>query len=545
MRRFTEVSLPLALAASLLLTSANGFAQSQAATCEVRMASLRGSYEGDCVAGFASGKGRARGTDQYEGSWRDGWPTGDGIMTRANGNRSEGQFLEGRLNGRGKIVFREGTVIEGRFAAGVLVGVGQMTRADGLRVAIVDEDGKPKIIGRYNERGEMVPMTGSPVSQGQPSAPVPNGVTPPSPAPMQPSAQISTGQIDPATANMVKGELTFPYGDIYPAMIFAFANVPDDPKPVDVRLIDPTGKLKGMSGPSFGQVAVGIAVAQPNSRVRFQLRLDDELAEVAEEEHTLREAGLYLYQPRIRWRYERLRLVPQARPTNATLRVWIDGRFAGEVVKTARLRPINDAPFAMRRAGGTTMNFSVFAAFVTEDAPWIDRFLGDVLKNSRIGAFSGYQQGPRHALAQVEAIYNELKRRGVRYSSITTNTGTGAESAFISQTVRLPSEAMLNSQANCIDGVVLMASILRRIGLEPVMVFGPGHVMLGIVHEPGPNGRLAVVETTMIGTASFAQALDAGLRQYSEWLPQMGRNPAIANVNLREERARGVMPIPR
>lgn len=52
--------------------------------CSVRDPDLQGTYEGDCVAGMASGKGRATGKDQYEGGFRGGDATGYAVFTRAD-----------------------------------------------------------------------------------------------------------------------------------------------------------------------------------------------------------------------------------------------------------------------------------------------------------------------------------------------------------------------------------------------------------------------------------------------------------------------------
>lgn len=74
-------------------------AHAQGAACTVHDPALLGTYEGDCVAGVASGKGRAIGRNRYEGSFRDGRATGYGIYTTSDGRRYEGEFLDGRPHG--------------------------------------------------------------------------------------------------------------------------------------------------------------------------------------------------------------------------------------------------------------------------------------------------------------------------------------------------------------------------------------------------------------------------------------------------------------
>jgi hypothetical protein len=67
-----------------------------------------------------------------------------------------------------------------------------------------------------------------------------------------------------------------------------------------------------------------------------------------------------------------------------------------------------------------------------------------------------------------------------------------------SQHVRMIDESLNNAQANCVDGSVLMASALRKIGIEPFLVLVPGHCYIGFYVDEEQTALLAV-ETTMIG----------------------------------------------
>src|SRR5438105_2958913 len=125
--------------ASLLPTGASAEAS---ASCSVRDADLQGAYDGDCIGGMASGKGRAVGKDRYEGSFRDGHVTGYGVYTRASGQRAEGEFVDGKLNGRAKIYNPNGDILEGQFADGRLAGVGKLTRKSGEVLEVELRDGK-------------------------------------------------------------------------------------------------------------------------------------------------------------------------------------------------------------------------------------------------------------------------------------------------------------------------------------------------------------------------------------------------------------------
>lgn len=74
--------------------------------CEVDMASISGSYEGDCKRGKAHGEGKATGDDTYEGEFKKGLPDGKGKYTWSNGNYYEGEWEEGIKVGEGKMVIK-------------------------------------------------------------------------------------------------------------------------------------------------------------------------------------------------------------------------------------------------------------------------------------------------------------------------------------------------------------------------------------------------------------------------------------------------------
>src|SRR5262249_49768912 len=56
------------------------------------------------------------------------------------------------------------------------------------------------------------------------------------------------------------------------------------------------------------------------------------------------------------------------------------------------------------------------------------------------------------------------------------------------------------AQANCVDGSVLFASLLRKVGIEPYLVLIPGHCYVAFqVDKEGKE--IAALETTLIGAS--------------------------------------------
>jgi hypothetical protein len=84
----------------------------------------------------------------------------------------------------------------------------------------------------------------------------------------------------------------------------------------------------------------------------------------------------------------------------------------------------------------------------------------------------------------------------VRYSSITKSVATN-ETVY-SQHVRLLDESINNGQANCVDGAVLFASLLRKIDIEPILVSLPHHCYVAFYLDK-EHTQLVGLETTLLG----------------------------------------------
>ena len=107
------------------------------------------------------------------------------------------------------------------------------------------------------------------------------------------------------------------------------------------------------------------------------------------------------------------------------------------------------------------------------------------------------------------------------------------------------------TQANCVDGSVLMASILKKIGIKTSLVLVPGHCYLAFYsQEPEKGGKLYGVETTMLGDRGpLADAINAATFQAPNSLQKNAaefeqENSGFMLVDLDAAREAGIMPIP-
>ena len=298
-----------------------------------------------------------------------------------------------------------------------------------------------------------------------------------------------------------------------------------------------------LKGDPYGLLGVHIRTVEPDSNLVVTIKVP-EFAETTAFKFKLATPGEYDVFPRIHWDYEKLRKATQPVPAIVTFSVTLNDQSLGQRSSPMRVQSVNDVPLSVKMDSGERLDTSwMFVAFVNEEHPWIDKLLAESIKSGHVKSFVGYQRGPEQASKQVEAIYDTLKKRGIVYSSITTTSSPNTQVS--TQHVRFLSDSVGNSQANCIDGVVLMASILRKIGIQPIIILGPGHAMLGYREDPKKPREIIVVETTMIGSAPFDKAVKAGDIKFKQWSTAKPVSPYFREIDVAKFRAAGVMPISR
>jgi hypothetical protein len=339
-------------------------------------------------------------------------------------------------------------------------------------------------------------------------------------------------------------------GAIYPSLVLATATIKDDGKEDDPRDATNYGDRMGILGVTLKNVrkddkfVIEIsadAVIRP-SKLTFVAKASELLVTAA---------------PKVKFDYEALGRITQTRPLNVTFKVTRNGQALDEVDEVLSLRQINDCPFALltptpKKNGKIVKEFHdirfMFAAYVNENHPQIDQILKEAKATGVTKSFLGYQAGEKEVFEQVNAIWLALQRRGITYSSITNTTPVQGVNA---QHVRFLDESISMTQANCVDGSVLMASVLKKIEIKACLVVVPGHCYLAFYSkEPEKGGKLYAVETTMLG--SKAPLLDAINVATSQAPYSLQKNAAKFDqedsgymlVDLDAARDLGIMPIP-
>jgi hypothetical protein len=277
--------------------------------------------------------------------------------------------------------------------------------------------------------------------------------------------------------------------ELYPSFVLAMSGPRHKINPTPDYIGDPSGLAE-----------VWIISAVPNAQVHVEVQIEGWTG-VSELDATLPEAGKrYRLAPFLRYDFAHLSETNQPYPSRTDYSVRVNGKDLGRDSLSIRVRSVNDVPFyAESSLSGVAQDLRyIFAGFVNESHPSLQKLLQEALRYKAVKQFAGYQVDPAGVEMQVFAIWNVLQRRHVRYSSITTPSASSPSGKVYSQAVRFVDESIDSQQANCVDGSVLFASVLYKIGIHPILVNKPGHMFVGYWLDEN-HSKYEFLETTAIG----------------------------------------------
>jgi hypothetical protein len=170
----------------------------------------------------------------------------------------------------------------------------------------------------------------------------------------------------------------------------------------------------------------------------------------------------------------------------------------------------------------------LIAAFVTPNDPEIIAFIKKL--DCEV---VGYQLGEKEVLEQVKRIYEKLTEVDFKYVSI-------SKDLIGLQSVQMPYETLSPAGGNCIDGVLLFASICEKSNIHPAIVFVPGHALFAFKTSPYGDDYY-VLETTDISKKSFEDAVRDGFNRYREEMENNSED--VFAIDVENARKDGIMPL--
>jgi len=238
--------------------------------------------------------------------------------------------------------------------------------------------------------------------------------------------------------------------------------------------------------------------------------------------------------------------------------------------REVRIHAINDCLTSVFHAGRIYEVGFLAAAYVNEYNPDLFRQVTrHALDRGYVRAFDGYESGdPAAVTRQVEAIYRSLHDLGFKYSALTQSSVSTTKAG--TQWIRFVGDTLTSDQANCVDGSVLIASILARLGIRVVIFYIPyHHTFLGVyrTEHMGEEEGFDVVETTVVDAKPFSESLQLGAARLAQeranpdnreirvisglptgplysWDPKNpGKTTVFFNIDVAASRVRGILPL--
>ncbi|GHV61241.1 hypothetical protein AGMMS49587_04870 [Spirochaetia bacterium] len=331
------------------------------------------------------------------------------------------------------------------------------------------------------------------------------------------------------------------HGEAYPANILATANM--------TAAFDGSPRIQkdgNYIGDVIGDFGVSVTLSGSSNEtipLRIEVESNKFIKKSIQEASIPTNTKIEIFPP-ISYDYSALEHLVQPTYDNVTFRIFINNSLVEQKVKTVRFHSVNEVPFVERsRFGNVVDRYWLFAAYVNEDDPLIDTILKEALDAGTINqlglgdlfSFSGYQdidhdgETSLEVGLQVLAVWNVFQRHKIKYSSITT-TSTMDQNIH-SQYVRTLKESFGNTQANCVDGTVLFASVLRKLGIEPFLVIIPGHMFLGYFLD-NKMETPDFLETTMLGNEDLRKYTrdDSPLGRLKKWTG-VGKTQSSASLD--------------
>jgi hypothetical protein len=173
------------------------------------------------------------------------------------------------------------------------------------------------------------------------------------------------------------------------------------------------------------------------------------------------------------------------------------------------------------------------ASFVNPNDVKVEEIISTAKEFSAKRQLMGYQIGDevlqaKETTDEARAIFMALHKYGISYVNSPLSFAVGS-----TQRVRTPFESIRDRSANCIDGAVLFASLFENLGMDPLIILGPGHAIVGLRYYEGSNQTL-FIETTMVGSSEETVVKETDGNQENTTEVTAAISPAV-NDNLFEQ----------
>ncbi|HQG28851.1 MAG TPA: hypothetical protein PLY73_09835, partial [Candidatus Ozemobacteraceae bacterium] len=179
---------------------------------------------------------------------------------------------------------------------------------------------------------------------------------------------------------------------IFPSYIFATALLKTDE--------EPSASSSRLLGDRYGLLGVSVCSPRDNAKIRVELKPNAIMDAVVFEGALPFASQTYWVYPQVIYNYDAVKERRQAAPFNVVFSVSIDGAPPQVKAKTVMLRSVNDCVYGFVSAddGSYEDHSYMFAAYVNENHPMVDRLLKEALDTKAVQSFDGYISGSQETV---------------------------------------------------------------------------------------------------------------------------------------------------
>ena len=282
-------------------------------------------------------------------------------------------------------------------------------------------------------------------------------------------------------------------GQIYPSYSWAVAYIGNEG-------LNEEGNVYGDQTGQLGVILEGLKKGQ---EIKIEIAENDIMeSSILEFKIADLKVDALIANPQILYKWNELENWRQPKPINLKISVSVNGKLTRTDSRRIIVRSINDCPFAMALSDMVFDFNYVYLSYVNENHPLItDVILPEIMKDGVIKNISGYQDGTKESIyKQVYAVWQYFNKKEFYYSSLENKYKMDGFPIIWSQHVRTFSDIYKTKQANCVEGTVLMASILTRMGINSYLATTPNHCFLGFALDKDGQ-EIAFLETTLLGNS--------------------------------------------
>jgi hypothetical protein len=212
------------------------------------------------------------------------------------------------------------------------------------------------------------------------------------------------------------------------------------------------------------------------------------------------------------------------------------GHSLYETTAPVRLRSSDDMYW------GNDFKYAPFiASWVTPHDARVEAVLArakNYLPDHRLPGYENWKnkgQQEQESYREAQAIFTALKLMGLSYVKSSTTFG---DHKNVSERIRMPRESLDLSSANCIDAVVMYASLFENLGMDATVAIVPGHAYVGVRVAPGSQ-KFLFIDVALTGRATFEVAVasaEKGMAKYG--------SSFVKRILIQDAREAGIYPLP-